>query len=81
MTTMQIRPKDNVPLGARATETTIDLDDEALAAAAEIYGTSTVVETVNTALREAAARLRRARALAEMVEIAKTGQFDELLAK
>jgi len=61
------------------TESNIDLDDEALAAAAEIYGTTTATDTVNTALREAAARLRRARALAEMVEIAKTGQFDELL--
>jgi len=76
---MRIRPKIVATAEARMTESPLDLDDEALAAAAEIYGTSTAAETVNTALREAAARLRRARALAEMVEIAKTGQFDELL--
>jgi Arc/MetJ family transcription regulator len=62
-------------------EVLVNLDGAALAAAAEIYGTTTPTDTVNTALREAAARLRRARALAEMVEIAKTGQFDELLRK
>lgn len=42
-------------------EVLVNLDDEALAAAAEIYATTTPTDTINTALREAAARLRRAR--------------------
>jgi Arc/MetJ family transcription regulator len=63
------------------TKSLIDLDDEALAEAAALFGTKTKKDTVNTALREAAQRQRRARALAELVEIAKTGQFDELLDK
>ncbi|MET0416686.1 MAG: type II toxin-antitoxin system VapB family antitoxin, partial [Actinoplanes sp.] len=62
-------------------KTLIDLDEQALAAAARLFGTKTKKDTVNTALREAAARLRRAEALADLVEIAKTGQFDELLDK
>jgi hypothetical protein len=36
--------------------TVLDVDDEALAAAMAIYGTSTKVETVNRALREAVER-------------------------
>jgi hypothetical protein len=35
-------------------------------------------DTVNAAPRDAAQRLRRARALARLTEIAATGQFDEL---
>ena len=66
---------------ALMSETLVDLDEAALAEAAKLYGTTTTADTVNTALREAAARLRRARALAELVEIANTGQFDELLDK
>ncbi|PWK49398.1 DUF2191 domain-containing protein [Actinoplanes xinjiangensis] len=63
------------------TKNLVDLDDEALADAAEWFGTSTPGDTVNAALRDAAVRAQRARALAEMVEIARTGQFDELLDK
>jgi Arc/MetJ family transcription regulator len=62
-------------------KTLIDLDEEALADAAKLFGTKTKRDTVNTALREAAARVRRAGAIEELVEIAKTGQFDELLDK
>lgn len=63
------------------TKSLIDLDDEALAEAAALFGTTTKKDTVNTALREAAKQLRRARALADLVDIAKTGQFDELREK
>jgi Arc/MetJ family transcription regulator len=63
------------------TKSLIDLDDDALAEAAALFGTTTKKDTVNTALREAAQRLRRARALARLAEIAETGQFDELLEK
>ncbi len=62
-------------------EALVDLDDEALAAAARLFHTTTKNDTVNTALRDAAARQRRAEALAELVEIAQSGQFDELLDK
>jgi Arc/MetJ family transcription regulator len=62
-------------------KTLIDLDEEALADAAELLGTTSKKDTVNTALREVAQRLRRARGLARLVEIAETGQFDELLDK
>jgi len=67
--------------GVVVTKSLIDLDDEALAEAAVLFGTTTKKDTVNTALREAALRLRRARALARLTEIAATGQFDELLSK
>jgi Arc/MetJ family transcription regulator len=67
--------------GVVVTKSLIDLDDEALAEAAVLFGTKTKKDTVNTALREAAQRLRRARALARLTEIAATGQFDELLDK
>jgi len=39
--------------------TLIDIDDEALAAAAEVLGTTTKVATVNKALAEIAARPKR----------------------
>lgn len=62
------------------TKVLIDIDDDALAGAAEVYGTSTKKDTVNTALREANRQLDRARALAEMRELAAEGGFDlELL--
>ena len=51
------------------------------AEAAAILGTTTKKDTVNTALRETAARIRRARAQAKLREIADTGYFDELLDK
>ena len=66
---------------ATMAKTVIDIDEAALAEAAEFLGTSTKKDTVNTALREVVLRLRRARGLARLVEIAETGQFDELLDK
>ncbi|MBM0239839.1 type II toxin-antitoxin system VapB family antitoxin [Micromonospora sp. ATA32] len=63
------------------TKILVDVDDEALADAAEAFGTKTKKETVNVALREGAMRLRRARALAELATRGKTGDFDELLDK
>ncbi|MET8800118.1 type II toxin-antitoxin system VapB family antitoxin [Nocardia sp. NPDC004568] len=39
--------------------TVIDVDDEKLAAAAEIFGTTTKVATVNAALEDAIKRRRR----------------------
>ncbi|MCZ7421583.1 MULTISPECIES: type II toxin-antitoxin system VapB family antitoxin [unclassified Micromonospora] len=63
------------------TKILVDVDDEALADAAAAFGTKTKKDTVNVALREAAARLRRARALAELSDRAQAGDFDELLEK
>lgn len=63
------------------TKSLIDLDDEALAEAAALYGTKTKKDTVNTALREAAQRLRRARALDRLGAMGEAGDFDDLLDK
>ncbi|MET9971444.1 type II toxin-antitoxin system VapB family antitoxin [Streptomyces sp. NPDC006356] len=60
--------------------TVIDLDDEALDAAAKELGTSTKRDTINTALREVVARNRRLRALHELQNLADEGALDvELL--
>jgi Arc/MetJ family transcription regulator len=63
------------------TKVLIDIDDEALAEAAELLGTTTKKDTVNTSLRETAQRLRRAQALARLGELGQAGAFDELLDK
>lgn len=49
--------------------TPIDLDEEALAAAMAELGTSTKKDTVNTALREIAARNTRQRALERLMQL------------
>ncbi|MFB6663875.1 type II toxin-antitoxin system VapB family antitoxin [Streptomyces parvus] len=56
--------------------TVIDLDDEALEAAAIELGTRRKRETVHTALREIVARNRRLRALHEVQDIAQEGGLD-----
>ncbi|WP_077796189.1 type II toxin-antitoxin system VapB family antitoxin [Streptomyces sp. JHA26] len=53
--------------------TVIDLDDDALEAAAKELGTSTKRDTINTALREVVARNRRLRALRELQDLADEG--------
>jgi Arc/MetJ family transcription regulator len=63
------------------TKMLIDVDDEALAEASSLLGTKTKKDTVNTALRETAQRLRRANALARLAEMGEAGAFDELLDK
>ncbi|WP_042449302.1 type II toxin-antitoxin system VapB family antitoxin [Streptacidiphilus jiangxiensis] len=57
-------------------KTLIDLDEEALAFAAEVLGTRTKKETVNTALRAIGARAKRERALEQMIELFESGAFD-----
>jgi Arc/MetJ family transcription regulator len=56
--------------------TNVDVDDEALAAAAEIFGTTTKRDTINTALREAVRRHRRCAAAERLAERAARGDFD-----
>ncbi|GAA0812614.1 type II toxin-antitoxin system VapB family antitoxin [Spirilliplanes yamanashiensis] len=63
------------------TKILVDVDDDALAEAARLLGTKTKKDTVNTALRETADRLRRAKAFDRLVEMGKAGDFDELLDK
>ena len=63
------------------TKSLIDLDDEALEEAAVLFGTKTKKDTVNTALREAAQRLRRLQALDRLGEMGEAGDFDDLLDK
>ena len=63
------------------TKILVDVDDDALAEAAELLGTTTKKDTVNTALRETVERLRRARAFDRLIEMGRAGHFDELLEK
>ncbi|MEV8517549.1 type II toxin-antitoxin system VapB family antitoxin [Dactylosporangium sp. NPDC051484] len=63
------------------TKVLIDVDDDALAEASALLGTKTKKDTVNTALRETANQLRRAKALARLAELGESGAFDELLDK
>jgi Arc/MetJ family transcription regulator len=63
------------------TKILIDVDDDALAEAAAVLGTKTKKDTVNAALRETTQQLRRAAALARLVELGQDGAFDELLDK
>lgn len=58
------------------TKTLIDLDDEALAEAARLLGTSSKKDTVNAALREIIDRRRRAAAVARMREMVAEGEID-----
>src|SRR5215472_7096337 len=60
-------------------KTPIEIDQEALAIAAEVLGTKTKKDTVNAALREVGQRLVRLRALARLGEMADRGDFDEFL--
>jgi Arc/MetJ family transcription regulator len=57
--------------------TRIEIDQEALALAAEVLGTTTATDTVNAALREVGQRIVRLRALAQLGEMADRGDFDE----
>lgn len=60
-------------------KTPIEIDEKALATAAEVLGTKTKKDTVNAALREVGQRLERLRALAQLGEMADRGDFDEFL--
>lgn len=61
------------------TKVLVDIDDDALADAAKVFGTTTKKDTVNTALREATRRIQRARALERLGEMADQGDFDGFL--
>jgi Arc/MetJ family transcription regulator len=57
--------------------TVIEIDQEALEAAAEVLGTITASDTVNVALQEVSHRPVRLRALARLGDTADSGDFDE----
>ena len=59
--------------------TQIDIDDEALSEAMRLMGTTTKKETVNTALREYAARVRRLEAAEKLAARAARGEFDDVI--
>lgn len=63
----------------RKVKALIDIDQEALAAAAEVLGTTTKEDTVNAALLAVGQRLVRLRALARLGEMADRGDFDEFI--
>ncbi|MGV9423590.1 type II toxin-antitoxin system VapB family antitoxin [Streptomyces sp. NPDC003656] len=58
------------------TVTQIDLDDETLAAAMRLMGTTTKKETVNTALREYVQRVERLKAAEALAARGARGEFD-----
>jgi Arc/MetJ family transcription regulator len=60
--------------------TQIDIDDDALAEAMRLMGTSTKKDTVNTALREYAARIKRLQAAEKLAARAARGEFDDAAA-
>ncbi len=60
-------------------KTVIDLDEEALALAAEELGTKTKKDTVNAALAAIGARKRRRAAIENLRRLAEDGSFDKLL--
>jgi Arc/MetJ family transcription regulator len=57
------------------TKTLIDIDDELLAKAAAVLGTSTKKDTVNAALAD----VLRVRAANQFLESARSGLYDDLL--
>jgi Arc/MetJ family transcription regulator len=60
-------------------KTPIEIDEEALRAAATVLGTNTKEDTVNATLREVGQRLTSVSALARLGEMADQGDFDEFL--
>lgn len=60
--------------------TQVDVDDQALAEAMRLMGTSTKKDTINTALREYASRLQRLEAAEKLAARASRGEFDDAIA-
>lgn len=58
------------------TVTQIDLDDEALAEAMRLMGSTTKKDTVNAALRDYVARVRRLEAAERLAARGERGEFD-----
>ncbi|MFC8696813.1 type II toxin-antitoxin system VapB family antitoxin [Streptomyces parvus] len=56
--------------------TQVDLDDEALAEAMRLMGTSTKKETVNGALRDYVARIKRLEAAEKLATRGEKGEFE-----
>jgi Arc/MetJ family transcription regulator len=72
---------DIIHRGGRAMSITqIDVDDDALAEAMRLMGTTTKKETVNIALREYAARVKRLEAAQKLAARAARGEFDAAVA-
>lgn len=60
--------------------TQIDIDDDALNEAMQLMGTSTKKDTVNIALREYTARIKRLQAADKLAKRAERGEFDKAAA-
>lgn len=60
--------------------TQIDIDDDALNEAMRLMGTTTKKDTVNNALREYAARIKRLEAAEKLAARAASGEFDQAIA-
>lgn len=62
--------------GVSMSVTQIDLDDEALAEAMRLMGATTKKETVNQALRDYVARIRRLEAAEKLAARGERGEFE-----
>ncbi|MGW0762592.1 type II toxin-antitoxin system VapB family antitoxin [Streptomyces sp. NPDC002814] len=60
--------------------TQIDLDDEALAEAMRLMGVTTKKETVNAALRDYVARIKRLEAAEKLAARGERGEFEQAAA-
>lgn len=60
--------------------TQIDLDDEALAEAMRLMGVTTKKETVNAALRDYVARIKRLEAAEKLAARGASGEFEQAAA-
>ncbi len=60
--------------------TQIDLDDEALAEAMRLMGATTKKETVNAALRDYVARIKRLEAAEKLAARGERGEFEQAAA-
>lgn len=59
----------------------LEIDEDALEEARSILETSSIKDTVNTALLEVAQRLKRLRAYDQLRQMGQAGEFDHLLDK
>ncbi len=59
--------------------TNVEIDDEVLAEAMRLMGTSTKKDTINGALRDYVRRLKRLEALEKLSARAARGEFDEAI--
>ncbi|ALC22607.1 Arc/MetJ family transcription regulator [Streptomyces pristinaespiralis] len=63
----------------RVSMTNVNLDDDVLAEAMRLMGTTTKKDTINGALLDYVHRLKRLEAMQDLAERAESGEFDEAI--